>query len=57
MNISPKQYILRKKLATARKLIAEGTPPTVAAMQVGYENYSNFYRQYTKHYGTAPTKR
>ncbi len=57
MGISPKQYILRKKLATARKLIAEGTPPTTAAMQVGYENYSNFYRMYLKHYGTAPTKR
>lgn len=57
MGISPKQYILRKKLATARKLIAEGTPPTTAAVQVGYENYSNFYRMYLKHYGTAPAKR
>ena len=57
MGISPKQYILRKKLATARKLIAEGTPPTAAAVQVGYENYSNFYRMYLKHYGTAPAKR
>lgn len=57
MGISPKQYILRKKLATARKLIAEGTPPTTAAAQVGYENYSNFYRMYLKHYGVAPTKR
>jgi AraC-like DNA-binding protein/quercetin dioxygenase-like cupin family protein len=57
MGISPKQYILRKKLATARKLIAEGVPPTTAAVQVGYENYSNFYRMYRKHYGTAPAKR
>ena len=57
MGISPKQYILHKKLATARKLIAEGTPPTTAAVQVGYENYSNFYRMYLKHYGTAPAKR
>ncbi len=44
MNISPKQYILQKKLAVAMKMINEGTPRTVAAMQVGYENYSNFYR-------------
>jgi AraC-like DNA-binding protein len=44
MNISPKQYIIQKKLAVASKLISEGVPHTVAAMQVGYENYSNFYR-------------
>ncbi len=48
MNISPKQYILQKKLAVAKKMIDEGTPYTVAAAQVGYENYSNFYRLYQK---------
>ena len=57
MNISPKQYILQKKLALASKLIDEGVPHTVAAMQVGYENYSNFYRIYLKHFGTTPTKK
>ncbi|MBR2908384.1 MAG: helix-turn-helix transcriptional regulator [Clostridia bacterium] len=57
MNISPKQYILRKKLALADKLIGEGTPPTVAAMQVGYENYSDFYRIYRRHFGISPTGR
>lgn len=48
MNVTPKQYILQKKLALARKLIDEGVPHTVAAMQVGYENYSSFYRLYSK---------
>lgn len=57
MNISPKQYILQKKLALASKLISEGTPPTVAAMKIGYDNYSNFYRLYLKHFGASPTKR
>lgn len=57
MNVSPKQYILQKKLALASKLINEGTPPTVAAAQVGYENYSNFYRIYVKHFGTNPTQK
>lgn len=56
MNISPKQYILQKKLAYADKLIGEGTPATVAAMLVGYENYSDFYRLYKKHFGTSPRK-
>lgn len=54
MNISPKQYILQKKLALASKLIGEGIPPTSAAVQVGYENYSNFYRIYMKHFGSSP---
>ena len=48
MNISPKQYILQKKFAMASKLIDEGTPHTIAAIQVGYENYSSFYRLYCK---------
>ena len=54
MEISPNQYILQKKLALASKLISEGTTPTVAAMQIGYENYSNFYRVYRKHFGINP---
>jgi len=48
MKIAPKQYILRKKLAMASKLISEGMPHTLAALKVGYENYSNFYRMYQK---------
>lgn len=56
MKISPKQYILQKKLAFANKLIQEGTPPTVAAIRIGYDNYSNFYRVYRKHYGISPSK-
>ncbi|MBE6601763.1 MAG: helix-turn-helix transcriptional regulator [Ruminococcaceae bacterium] len=51
MKISPKQYILQKKLALASKLIDDGVPRTVAAMQVGYDNYSNFYRIHLKHFG------
>ncbi len=57
MGVSPKQYILQKKLALADKLIRDGTPPTLAAMQVGFENYSSFYRVYRKRFGEAPTKR
>ena len=47
MNITPKQYILQKKLALAEKLMAEGVPHTLAALQVGYDNYSSFYRLYS----------
>ncbi len=53
----PKAVYPAKRLALASKLIGEGTPPTAAARQVSYENYSNFYRIYLKHFGTSPTKK
>lgn len=57
MNITPKQYILQKKLALAHKMIEDGATPTATAMQVGYENYSNFYRVYRKLFHTSPSGR
>ena len=48
MQISPKQYIIQKKMAYANMLIKNGTPMTQAARAVGYDNYSNFYRMYRK---------
>lgn len=56
MKISPKQYILQKKLALATQMIRSGVPPTSAAIKVGYDNYSNFYRLYKKHCGHAPAE-
>lgn len=46
-----------ENLALASKLIDEGVPHTVAAMQVGYDNYSNFCRLYHKHFGKRPEKK
>jgi methylphosphotriester-DNA--protein-cysteine methyltransferase len=56
MKISPKQYILQKKLALANKMIGEGISPTETAVQLGYENYSSFYRMYVKQYDTMPKR-
>jgi len=56
MRISPKQYILQKKMALANGLIRKGVPPTEAALRVGYGNYSNFYRIYKKTYGHSPNE-
>ena len=55
MKVSPKQYILQKRLALADRLMRDGVPPCEAAMRVGYENYSNFYRMYKKHFKESPT--
>lgn len=57
MKISPKQYIIKKRLALAAKLIREGASPTEAALFVGYDNYSNFYRMYKKHLNILPSER
>ena len=59
MGIPPKQYVLQKKMALANKLIREGVSPSDAASELGYENYSSFYRMYVKQYGMIPrdTKR
>lgn len=57
MRVSPGRYILQKRMALAAKLIREGIPPTKAALRVGYENYSNFYRMYQKYLHSAPSGR
>ena len=57
MGVSPKQYILQKKLALAEQMIRSGMPPTVAAVEIGYDNYSNFYRMYKKQLGVSPSDR
>lgn len=56
MGIPPKQYVLQKKMALANKLIREGVSPTDAASELGYENYSSFYRMYVKQYGIMPKR-
>ena len=54
MKISPKQYILQKKLAYAAKLINSGTSALDASRAVGYENYANFYTAFKKVFGKSP---
>lgn len=54
MKIPPKQYIIKKRLALANRLIKDGIPPTEAAMRIGYDNYSDFYRLYKKLYQETP---
>ena len=55
MKISPGKYILQKKMALAASLLRSGVPATLAAAQVGYSDYSGFYRIYKKHMGSAPS--
>ena len=57
MNISVYQYILRKKLILANQRIQDGESATVAALHCGFNDYSSFYKQYKKMFGTAPSQK
>lgn len=54
MGISLHQYVIKKRLEVARTLMLTGTDITEASSQAGFNNYSNFYRAFTKEYGIAP---
>lgn len=47
-------YIIRKRLAAARQLIAQGIHAGDAALRSGFGDYSVFFRAYKKVYGCAP---
>ena len=50
MNISLYQYITKKRLSVAHKLIHQGENLSVAASRSGFNDYSCFYRLYKKYY-------
>lgn len=57
MNISFYQYVLKKRLTLAFQRIQEGAGAALAASECGFCDYSNFYRQYKKAFGVAPSKK
>lgn len=56
LQISPKQYILSKRLNLAKRAIRAGLKPIDACMQCGFSEYSTFYRDYKKFYGHSPSE-
>ena len=55
MNISFYQYVLKKRLTHAFRRIQRGDAAAVVARECGFCDYSNFYRQYKKAFGCAPS--
>lgn len=54
MGVSLFQYISNKRVAMAQQLLAKGESATDIAYQVGFQNYSTFYRAYKKQLGVSP---
>ena len=51
---SPWDYIVGKRLVSARSLIRGGVPATHAYLQCGFNDDSAFYRLYLKRFGISP---
>lgn len=56
MNISLHKFILNKRLTDAKYKIINGMPATLAAIECGFKDYSNFHIQYKKKYGCSPSQ-
>lgn len=50
------QFVKYNRVLMARQLLADGIPATEAARQVGFEDYSNFYRAYKMTTGRTPSE-
>ena len=56
LKITPKKYILAKRLAFARREIHMGAKVTDLYSKCGFSDYSSFFRAYKSHFGTSPSK-
>ena len=56
LHISPKRYILSKRLDLARNAIRSGNRPVDVFSECGFSDYSTFYRDYKKAFGHAPSE-
>ena len=57
MNIPLYKFILKKRLINAYHKIMSGEAATIAAIECGFTDYSGFYKQYKKMFGTSPSEK
>ena len=53
---APWEYITKKRLTVAKEKIRSGYSAQATCDVCGFNDYSAFYRAYTKHFGCAPTE-
>lgn len=56
LKITPKQYLVLKKMSLAKKLISDNIPLSEVATLCGFASYTAFYRTFIKHYKISPNK-
>ncbi len=54
MRIGIKSYIVQKKMALAKDLLAHGEQPSEVAAHLGYDDYTTFYKNFKKHCKESP---
>lgn len=57
LNITPRNYIVTKKLRLAQSEMQAGSSPTEVAVRYGFGNYATFYRNYKSYFGVSPSHR
>lgn len=57
LQITPKKFIVGRRLAMAQREICSGGRPTEVCRRCGFADYSSFYRAYTAHYGHRPSEK
>ena len=50
------KYIMQKRLIYAKRCAEEGEALTKLYSEVGFKDYSSFYKAYVKYFGNAPSK-
>ena len=54
MGVSFYRCVTQRRLIAAKAMIAEGIPLEQIGMQVGFSDYSSFYRAFKQEYGISP---
>lgn len=57
LNVSPKKYINEKRILAANNMILLGKKPTEACSACGFNEYTSFYKSYTKFFGYPPSNK
>lgn len=55
LNITPKKYIVHKKLLLAQRDLRMGYKPIEVSARCGFSDYSTFYRDYKAFFGYSPS--
>ncbi len=56
LKVSFYRFVIQRRLITAKTLLMEGIPAESASAQVGFGDYSAFYRAFKREYGISPAE-